>query len=62
MGGEREERDNLGLHGAIFLNINIIMQFDACLCFGVPRQDHLAISFIFRKMKCVHGMTREEAF
>lgn len=30
MGGEREERDNLSLQDAIFLNINILMQFDAC--------------------------------
>lgn len=29
MGGEREERDNLSLQDAIFLNINILMQFDA---------------------------------
>lgn len=29
MGGEREGRDNLSLQDAIFLNINILMQFDA---------------------------------
>jgi len=29
VGGEREERDNLSLQDAIFLNINILMQFDA---------------------------------
>lgn len=29
VGGEREERENLGLQDAIFLNINILMKFDA---------------------------------
>lgn len=43
MGGEREERDNLSLQDAIFLNINILMQFDAC-CVLV----HQAGAFIFQ--------------